>query len=68
MASPVPFDVFLIESRSAGDHYDGRLEGRGLRELLTLSEVSHTYRDVIDRRHLKKALREAGERSSKPSS
>jgi len=48
--------VFVIESLSAVDHFDGRLEGAGICELLRLARVPHSYRSVVDLPHLELAL------------
>jgi len=48
--------VFVIESRSAEDHFEDRMEGRGLCEQLRTSCVPHAYLDVVDIEHLEKAL------------
>jgi uncharacterized protein (DUF488 family) len=52
-------EVLIIESRSPSDHYDGRHEGRILKDILQLEGVRSAYFEVIDLEHLKKALKKA---------
>ena len=48
--------VFVIESQGANDHFEDRLEGRGLCEFLRIAQVPYAYKSVIDLDHLELAL------------
>ncbi len=48
--------VFVIESPAPSDLYDGRTEGRGLKEALRLGGIPRQYRLVTDLEHFKRAL------------
>ena len=58
-------EVLIIESRSPSDHYDGRHEGRILKDILQLEGVRSAYFEVIDQEHLEKALEKAGNENIK---
>lgn len=51
--------VFIAESVSPADFYDGRTDGRAALEVVRLHEVRCEYRVVLDRPRLKKAVQEA---------
>jgi len=53
--------VFIAESVSSADFYDGRTDGRAAQEVVRLHQVRSDYRLVLDRKHLKKAVREAAD-------
>lgn len=50
--------VYIIESRSPEDHYERRQEGAALRQVLHLAGIDSGYREVLDVRHLQRALAE----------
>lgn len=51
--------VFLVESMNANDMYKGLLEGEAIAQILKLLDVKATYRTVVDKNRLRKALTEA---------
>lgn len=52
-------EVLIIESRSSSDHFEGRHEGRILKDILHLEGVPTEYFEVLDKEHLEKALDKA---------
>ncbi len=53
--------VVLAESMNANDIYKGWLEGEAIVRILKLLDVEATYRTVVDRKRLSKALTEASQ-------
>ena len=51
--------VFIAESMSSKDFYVGALDGRAAQHVLEIEHKEVQYRAVLDRLHLKKAIREA---------
>ncbi len=51
--------VFLVESMSADDLYDGLVEAEALAQILRLLGVEAACRTVVDRAHLSKAFQQA---------
>lgn len=60
-----PKQVYIIESRSADDHWDNRHEGRSLQEVLRMEGVDSSYREVISVGYLERALKEASRPSTR---
>ncbi len=58
-------EVLIIESRSPLDHFDGRHEGRILKDILHLGGVRTKYFEVLDQKYLKKSLEKASNDSIK---
>lgn len=52
-------EVYIIESRSAEDHWEDRHEGRTLRHVLEMEGVQSKLREVVQLPQLRRALREA---------
>lgn len=48
--------IYVVESPSASDLFDGRTEGRALCEAMSMAGHAHTYTIAADRTHLRKAL------------
>lgn len=51
--------VFIAESVSSSDFYDGRTDGRAAQEVVKLHQVRCEYRVTLDQKHLEKAVKEA---------
>lgn len=58
------FSVFLVESMSASDLYNGMLEAEAIAQILRLLHVEAVCRTVIDRKHLSKAIQESKRRET----
>jgi hypothetical protein len=54
--------VFLVESMSAEDMYEGLLEAEAIAQILRLLGLDAVCRTLVDRVHLAKAIQEAGNR------
>jgi hypothetical protein len=56
--------VFLVESMSASDLYNGLLEAEAIAQILRLLRVDAVCRTVVDRNYLSRAIQESMERES----
>lgn len=53
--------VYILESESAEDHFDGRSESDALARSLALLEIQFTQRKVVNRKNFQKATEECAE-------
>ncbi len=49
--------VYILESPNQEDTYEGRSEGRLLKESLELNSIPHSYRNVVNKEMFEKALK-----------
>jgi len=55
----VNFSVFVAESVQANDFYEGRTDGFAANEVLKIQQVRTSYKIVLDRNHLARAISDA---------